>query len=170
VPLHGTQPIKDPPFSRLDLLSCRNMLIYLEPELQQKLLRLSHYALRPGGYLFLGPAETIAGQSELFRPLDLQHRIFQKTGHVARAMVEFPLTDVHWPSPRPGSLAHASNGRFWNATRPLASFAPRRARPSTSAAAQASTSPPPPAPRPGTSSPWLAPACGCRCAPPCSRR
>jgi len=48
--------IKDPPFARLDLLSCRNVLIYLGPELHQKLLRLFHYALRPGGYLFLGPS------------------------------------------------------------------------------------------------------------------
>ena len=95
--------IKDPPFSRLDLLSCRNVLIYLGPELQQKLMRLFHYALRPGGYLFLGPAETLSGQRELFRPLDQQHRIFQKTGHVARALVEFPLTNVHWPAPQPGA-------------------------------------------------------------------
>ena len=66
-------------------------------------MRLFHYALRPGGYLFLGPAETLSGQRELFRPLDQQHRIFQKTGQVARALVEFPLTDVHWPTPPPGA-------------------------------------------------------------------
>src|SRR4029453_3581997 len=95
--------IKDPPFSRLDLFSCRNVLIYLGPELQQKLVRLFHYALRPGGYLFLGPAETLSGQRELFRPLDQQHRIFQKMGHVAHALVEFPLTNVHSPVPQPGA-------------------------------------------------------------------
>ena len=95
--------IKDPPFSRLDLLSCRNVLIYLGPELQQKLMRLFHYALRPGGYLFLGPSETLSGQRELFRTLDQKHRIFQKKEHVARPLVEFPLTDVHWPAPRPGA-------------------------------------------------------------------
>ena len=94
--------IKDPPFARLDLLSCRNMLIYLAPELQHKLLRLFHYALRPDGYLFLGLSETSLGQGELFRPLGQQHRIFQKTGHVLRARVEFPLTEVRWPPPRPG--------------------------------------------------------------------
>ena len=59
-------------------LSCRNVLIYLEPDLQRKLIPLFHYALRPGGYLFLGPSETLTGQDALFRTLDAKHRIFQK--------------------------------------------------------------------------------------------
>jgi two-component system CheB/CheR fusion protein len=95
--------IKDPPFSRLDLISCRNVLIYLGAELQQKLLRLFHYALRPGGYLFLGLSETDTGQSELFRTLDQKHRIFQKKGAGSRPPVEFPFTDVRRPPPRPGA-------------------------------------------------------------------
>ena len=86
--------IKDPPFARLDLLSCRNVLIYLEPDLQQKLMPLFHYALRPGGYLFLGPSETLTGQDALFRTLDQKHRIFQKKEVIPRPPVEFPLTDV----------------------------------------------------------------------------
>jgi two-component system CheB/CheR fusion protein len=90
--------IKDPPFSRLDLLVCRNVLIYLGAELQQKLMGLFHYALRPGGYLFLGPAEHIAGQHDLFRTLDQPHRIFQKIGRVPHALVEFPFIAVHRPS------------------------------------------------------------------------
>ncbi|HEV8712904.1 MAG TPA: chemotaxis protein CheB [Candidatus Binatia bacterium] len=94
--------IKDPPFSRLDLISCRNVLIYLGAELQQKLMRLFHYALRPGGYLFLGPAETLTQQSELFRPLYRKQRIFQKKGYVSRPPVEFPLTDVRRSPSRPG--------------------------------------------------------------------
>jgi two-component system CheB/CheR fusion protein len=96
--------IKDPPFSRLDLIVCRNVLIYLGPDLQQKLMGLFHYALQPGGYLFLGPAESIAGQHDLFRPLDSPHRIFQKTGQMPHALVAFPLTDVRWPA-SPGAAA-----------------------------------------------------------------
>jgi two-component system CheB/CheR fusion protein len=92
--------IKDPPFSRLDLISCRNVLIYLGPELQQKLMRLFHYALRPSGYLFLGPSETLTGQSALFRTLDKKHRLFQKKNTVSRQLVEFPLSDVRRPSQR----------------------------------------------------------------------
>ena len=53
--------IKDPPFSRLDLISCRNVMIYLGSDLQQKMIPLFHYALRPGGYLFLGPSENVTG-------------------------------------------------------------------------------------------------------------
>ena len=70
--------IKDPPFSRLDLISCRNLLIYLEADLQKKLLPLFHYALNPCGYLFLGPSENIASRSELFRLIDPKHRLFQR--------------------------------------------------------------------------------------------
>lgn len=58
--------IMDPPFPRLDFLSCRNLLIYLEPELQKKLLRLFHYSLRPGGFLLLGSAETVGSATDLF--------------------------------------------------------------------------------------------------------
>ncbi|MDP9054678.1 MAG: hypothetical protein M3N93_10320 [Acidobacteriota bacterium] len=58
--------LKDPPFSRLDLISCRNVMIYLGQELQRKLIPLFHYALRPGGYLFLGSSESAASHKELF--------------------------------------------------------------------------------------------------------
>ena len=57
----------DPPFTRLDILTCRNLLIYLGPALQKKLLPLFHYSLKPGGILFLGSAESIGGFGELFR-------------------------------------------------------------------------------------------------------
>ncbi|MGB7347222.1 MAG: PAS domain S-box protein [Pirellulaceae bacterium] len=72
--------ISDPPFSRLDLLSCRNLLIYLGPHLQKKLIPLFHYALRPNGYLFLGPSESISTHGELFRSVDAKHRISQRKG------------------------------------------------------------------------------------------
>jgi len=70
--------IRDPPFSRIDLISCRNLLIYLDKELQQQLLPVFHYALRPGGYLFLGTSETLAQHAELFTAVDRKHRIFQR--------------------------------------------------------------------------------------------
>lgn len=72
--------ISDPPFSRQDLISCRNLLIYLGPHLQNKLIPLFHYALRPSGYLFLGPSENITSHGELFRALDARHRISQRKG------------------------------------------------------------------------------------------
>ena len=83
--------IRDPPFSQLDLISCRNVLIYLSAELQKKLLPLFHYALRPGGFLFLGPSEGISGSPELFEPTDKRNRIFRRKETVNRPVVEFPL-------------------------------------------------------------------------------
>jgi two-component system CheB/CheR fusion protein len=85
--------IADPPFSRLDLVSCRNVLIYLESELQKKVVALFHYALRPGGYLFLGPSEMVSGQPELFRTLDKKHRLFQSRDTVTRPPFSFPLSE-----------------------------------------------------------------------------
>ncbi len=70
--------IADPPFSRLDLISCRNVLIYLGPDLQARLLPLFHYALREDGFLFLGSAETVGRHSRLFSPVDNKHRIFRR--------------------------------------------------------------------------------------------
>ena len=70
--------IKDPPFSRLDLIVCRNLLIYLEPEPQRQLASLFHYALRPRGYLFLGSSESLDGPAHLFRTVDKKHRLFQR--------------------------------------------------------------------------------------------
>lgn len=70
--------ISDPPFTKLDLISCRNLLIYLGSHLQKKLIPLFHYALRPGGYLFLGPSESMSGHKELFRTISAKHRISQR--------------------------------------------------------------------------------------------
>ncbi|HRX84688.1 MAG TPA: PAS domain S-box protein, partial [Phycisphaerae bacterium] len=76
--------ISDPPFSRLDLISCRNLLIYLGPHLQKKLFPLFHYALRPGGYLFLGPSEPIDSHRELFKAVSAKHRISQRKATAVR--------------------------------------------------------------------------------------
>ena len=70
--------IKDPPFTKLDMISCRNLLIYLNADLQKKLLPIFHYALRPGGILLLGPSETIGGFSDLFEVVDKHWKIFRR--------------------------------------------------------------------------------------------
>ena len=71
--------LTDPPFSKLDLILCRNFLIYLEPEAQEKSITLFHYALREGGYLFLGNAETIGRKSALFKSIGhKQCRVYRK--------------------------------------------------------------------------------------------
>ena len=82
--------IMDPPFTKLDLLSCRNLLIYLAPELQQKLLHLFHYALVPGGVLFLGSAETLGGCSDRFAPVGGKTRIYRRLDASRRS--ELPIS------------------------------------------------------------------------------
>jgi two-component system, chemotaxis family, CheB/CheR fusion protein len=70
--------IKDPPFSKLDLISCRNLLIYMGGDLQKKLIPLFHYALNPGGALFLGTSETVGEFTDLFAPLDRKAKLYQR--------------------------------------------------------------------------------------------
>ncbi|MGV8905201.1 MAG: chemotaxis protein CheB [Acetobacterium sp.] len=69
--------IKDPPFSKIDLISCRNVMIYMSGILQKKLIPLFHYALKPGGYLFLGSSETIGENGDLFKVLDQKSKLYQ---------------------------------------------------------------------------------------------
>jgi two-component system CheB/CheR fusion protein len=69
--------IKDPPFTRLDLLACRNLMIYLEPELQDRLVPTFHHALNPGGVLFLSPSESIGAQADLFDPVDRKWKFYR---------------------------------------------------------------------------------------------
>jgi len=80
---------KDPPFSRLDLISCRNVMIYLGSALQRKVMAIFHYALRPKGYLLLGSSETIGNFADLFSVADRKHKIYQKKSGLARMPVEF---------------------------------------------------------------------------------
>jgi two-component system CheB/CheR fusion protein len=77
--------IKDPPFTRLDLLSCRNLMIYLETELQNRLIPIFHYALKPGGVLFLSSAESIGSHPELFTPLSRKWKLYQAAATAASA-------------------------------------------------------------------------------------
>ena len=85
--------IMDPPFTRLDLVSCRNLLIYLTPELQKKLFPLFHYSLNPGGVLVLGSAETIGEFTDLFAPLADKTQLYRRLESGLRAEpVEFPAS------------------------------------------------------------------------------
>jgi two-component system CheB/CheR fusion protein len=91
--------VMDPPFTKLDILICRNLLIYLAPELQKKLLPLFHYSLNPGGLLFLGSSETIGIFTELFSPLDLKSRLFRRRESVLPAdPIAFPASFAPAPS------------------------------------------------------------------------
>jgi two-component system CheB/CheR fusion protein len=82
----------DPPFTKLDLVSCRNLLIYLTPELQKKLLFLFHYCLKPQGILFLGPSETVGSTTDLFTTLDAKWKLYVRRESAAAMMrgLEFP--------------------------------------------------------------------------------
>jgi len=83
--------LSDPPFTRLDLLTCRNLLIYLDTDLQKKLLPLFHYSLKPGGLLMLGSSESIGGFTGLFEPLDAKARLYRRDPSLLRIQdLEFP--------------------------------------------------------------------------------
>tara|TARA_B110001454_G_scaffold219136_1_gene250291 strand:- start:22540 stop:27075 length:4536 start_codon:yes stop_codon:yes gene_type:complete len=71
--------MSDPPFAKLDLISCRNLLIYFNANLQKRIFPILHYALIPGGYLFLGQSENVGGFTNLFRQIDKDYKIFTKT-------------------------------------------------------------------------------------------
>jgi two-component system, chemotaxis family, CheB/CheR fusion protein len=87
--------IMHPPFTRLDILICRNLLIYLTPELQKKLLPLFHYSLNPGGVLFLGSAESVSTSTNLFSPLNVKSRLFRRSETVLPAEpLAFPASFV----------------------------------------------------------------------------
>ena len=83
--------VMDPPFTKLDLLTCRNLLIYLETALQKKLLPLFHYSLKPGGILLLGSSETVGQNIDLFTPLPGKTRLYRRQDDTLRtSLVEFP--------------------------------------------------------------------------------
>ena len=83
--------IKDPPFTKIDIMICRNLLIYLTPEIQKKLMPLFHYSLNSGGFLFLGSAESVGNFTDLFKPLNLKSRIYQRLRPlIQKEPIEFP--------------------------------------------------------------------------------
>jgi two-component system CheB/CheR fusion protein len=95
--------ISDPPFSKLDLVSCRNVLIYIQLELQKKIITLFHFALRDGGYLILGNSESVGTRTDLFDPLSKRWRIFRQVSTVGRIPLDLPLSLEL--GKRPGDLA-----------------------------------------------------------------
>jgi two-component system, chemotaxis family, CheB/CheR fusion protein len=86
--------ISDPPFSRMDIIICRNLLIYIEPDTQRKILGMFNFALRDGGTLFLGSAETIGMQGDLFEPISAPWRIFRSRRVVHAGRFDFPRFSV----------------------------------------------------------------------------
>jgi two-component system CheB/CheR fusion protein len=92
--------LSDTPFSRLDLVSCRNLFIYLEPQAQQTLLELFHFALNDGGFLILGPSESIGRQQEFYQPFSKKWRIFRRTRGTRRVAIGTPGQ----PGGHPGGL------------------------------------------------------------------
>jgi chemotaxis methyl-accepting protein methylase len=98
--------IMDPPFTKLDILCCRNLLIYLTPELQNKLFPLFHYSLNTHGLMFLGGAESVGGFTHLFTPLAAKERIFQRSKSVAPGRQhDFPAVFTPVPTNRQSSPA-----------------------------------------------------------------
>ncbi|SMP51144.1 chemotaxis protein CheB [Anoxynatronum buryatiense] len=110
--------VKDPPFSRIDLISCRNLLIYMGSDMQKKLIPLFHYALNTGGILFLGTSESVGEFSEMFSHMDRKHKIYQRKENN-------PLTnkDIVRQYLPPAAVAderasHPSKGKRANTTEP----------------------------------------------------
>jgi len=106
--------IKDPPFSRLNLMCCRNLLIYLNTDAQKKLLPLFHYTLTPGGILMLGSSETIGGATELFQTINKKWRIFrrQEVPKAIRQIVNFPTGPLAIENPQDSFAANSQNKPF----------------------------------------------------------
>nr|WP_184091191.1 CheR family methyltransferase [Sphingomonas xinjiangensis] len=93
--------VKDAPFSRIDVLSCRNLLIYLNAEIQSRVIPIFHFSLRPGGVLFLGSSENVTRHQRLFAPVDRKNRVFRRLETAARIIPDFPLsTRVRSPEPQ----------------------------------------------------------------------
>jgi two-component system CheB/CheR fusion protein len=102
--------LRDPPFSKLNLISCRNLLIYIDRQAQERLLEIFHFGLKPGGYLFLGSSESADGLTSGFTTIDKKSRIFQRDKSEASVKVPPSAAPVGWasvPSRLPASVAPA---------------------------------------------------------------
>jgi chemotaxis methyl-accepting protein methylase/signal transduction histidine kinase/chemotaxis response regulator CheB len=118
--------IADPPFSRMDLISCRNLLIYFDQSLQNKAIPTFHYALKPGGFLLLGASESIGGFTDLFEAVDKKHKIYaKKPAPVAKVALplkadqgeEPPRWHPLFPAAAPAAADLTDAGRELNAQR-----------------------------------------------------
>lgn len=124
--------VRDPPFSRIDLVSCRNLLIYLDSRLQEQVIPLFHYALRPGGFLFLGQSDSIARHSALFLAEDKDHRIYRRREDPAGPGAPLPVPPIPrgarrpWPLPAQGPVPAGGTAALRLATEALVidQFAP----------------------------------------------
>ncbi|MBX7459716.1 CheR family methyltransferase [Qipengyuania huizhouensis] len=122
--------IRDPSFSRLDLISCRNLLIYMDDRSQASLVPLFHFALKPSGFLFLGPSESIGRHDDLFVPVDQRMRLFRKRDNSVSRMVPMPISSRALDRGRmrqrkPSKPGQPSQGNFEEAERRILDrFAP----------------------------------------------
>ena len=104
--------LNDPPFSGMDLIACRNLMIFLENQAQKNVLGRFHFALRPGGLLFIGGAETVSADSELFEAVAKQFRVYRRIGRSRPELLSFASPGGcaratapgcgWWPSPATG--------------------------------------------------------------------
>jgi len=101
--------IKDPPFTKLDMISCRNLLIYLEPQLQKQIFALFHYALNPCGLLFLGNSESLGSSNHLFKPISPKWKIFSRK-RVEPRLLKGGYTDI-FGTPLMAGLDRGTGGR-----------------------------------------------------------
>src|SRR5690606_30463895 len=116
-----------PPFSRLDLICCRNLLIYLEPEAQQRVISVFQYALKKGAWLFLGNSETVGASNAAFAPVSKKWRIFRRTDlSVAPPVDTFIDTSVRLPTPSLRTAPAAGHGRIAARPRGIADRAQRQ--------------------------------------------
>jgi two-component system CheB/CheR fusion protein len=103
----------DPPFSHIDLVSCRNVLIYMDSALQKRVIPLMHYALNPGGFLFLGSSENVGPYTELFDVVDSRHRIFSYRQALAPVPIDFKAPFSTRSPARPSDTGEMNP--LWNA-------------------------------------------------------
>jgi two-component system CheB/CheR fusion protein len=121
--------LADPPFSRLDLISCRNLLIYLRPEAQEKVLLLFHFALRESGVLMLGGSETVGSLDDRFAPISKTQRIYRQIGRRRPGKVDFPIgpggsARTLWPGRTPRAAAQGVSAGDLTQQLLLATYAP----------------------------------------------
>lgn len=91
--------VADPPFSNIDLVSCRNLLIYIETDYQDRLMGLFHFALADGGFLFLGRSETVGQQQALLTPVSKKWRIYRRIDTATPRSLDFPMPTEHRRAP-----------------------------------------------------------------------
>ena len=101
---------KDPPFSRINLISCRNLLIYLSAELQKKIIPIFHYALKPNGFLLLGTSESIGNFGDLFQLTDKRYKIYERKEYQKRIDYNFAFSNVHYEKTNEKKYDNFSDG------------------------------------------------------------